>query len=172
MSDLKKFIATTIREYLNEQSNVLLAPNGKPSNLPKNLYEYVRTDEFKKWFGDWEKSPNNTSKVVDENGEPMLVFHGTNKKFTEFRAGYHKDRYFFTNDEELSKSYGSVNLEVFLNIRKPFKTSSNVEFTNMFDKGDVDENYDGVFYNSKTERGEPINAIICFNSNQIKITNS
>lgn len=171
MSDLKKFIKTTIREYLYEQNEILLAPNGNVSNLPKNLYKYVRTDEFKSWFGDWENKPNYSSKVVDENGEPMIIYHGTNKKFTVFRDGYHKDRYFFTNDKELSKSYGTINMEVFLNIRKPFKTNSNVEFTNMFDKGDVDNNYDGVFYNSTTEKGEPINAIICFSPNQIKIIN-
>lgn len=33
----------------------LLAPNGRPSNLPERLYAQVRTKEFKDWFGDWEK---------------------------------------------------------------------------------------------------------------------
>ena len=33
----------------------LLAPNGKPSNLTERQYAQVRTKEFKKWFGDWEK---------------------------------------------------------------------------------------------------------------------
>ena len=170
--EIRKFIATTISEYLNEQSNILLAPNGNKSNLPKELYEYVRSDEFKDWFGDWENTPNNSSKVVDENGEPMIIYHGTDKKFSDFRSGYHKDRYFFTNDKEFSKSYGTINMEVFLNIRNPFKTNSNVKFTNMFDKGDVDNNYDGVFYDSATEKGEPVNAIICFSPIQIKIINS
>ncbi len=71
---MKRFIATTIREYLNEQSKVLLAPNGEPSNLSNDLYEYVRTDEFKKWFGDWLNDPVNSSKIVDENGEPMVYY--------------------------------------------------------------------------------------------------
>lgn len=74
MKDLRKFIKTTIREFLNEENKVLLAPNGEISNLPKKLYEYVRTDEFKNWFGDWEKNPNNSSKIVDENGEPMVYY--------------------------------------------------------------------------------------------------
>lgn len=34
---------------------------------------------FKKWFGD--------SKVVDERGQPLLVYHGTNAKFECFRRG-------------------------------------------------------------------------------------
>ncbi len=34
------------------------------------------TPAFKKWFGD--------SKVVDENGDPLVVYHGTRQKFSEF----------------------------------------------------------------------------------------
>jgi hypothetical protein len=54
-----------------------LAPNGKPSNLTPEQYRLVRTPEFKAWFGDWENSPETSSKVVDENGEPLVVFHGS-----------------------------------------------------------------------------------------------
>jgi hypothetical protein len=39
----------------------------------------VRTPQFKAWFGDWEHDPENASKVVDENGEPLVVWHGTKK---------------------------------------------------------------------------------------------
>lgn len=57
----------------------LLAPNGKPSNLPERLYAQVRTKEFKDRFGDWQNDPKNSSKVVDENGEPRIVYHGSNQ---------------------------------------------------------------------------------------------
>ena len=62
----------------------LIAPNGKPSNLTPEQYKLVRTPEFKAWFGDWENSPENASKVVDENGEPLVVYHGTEREFTIF----------------------------------------------------------------------------------------
>jgi hypothetical protein len=52
-----------------------LAPNGKPSNLTPEQYRLVRTPAFKAWFGDWENSPETASKVVDENGEPLVVNH-------------------------------------------------------------------------------------------------
>ena len=55
----------------------LLAPNGKPSNLTPEQYKLVRTPEFKAWFGDWENSPETASKVVDGNGEPIPVYHGS-----------------------------------------------------------------------------------------------
>ena len=116
--ELRKFIATTIREYLNEQQEVLLAPNGNISNLPKNLYDYVRTEEFKSWFGDWENNPNSASKVVDENGEPMLVFHGTKKKFTDFDNKELRFNYFyFAVDRHYAKHFGKVR-GCFLNVRK------------------------------------------------------
>ena len=57
--------------------SVLLAPNGKPSNLTPEQWHLVRTPEFKAWFGDWENSPKTASKVVDENGEPLVVLHKT-----------------------------------------------------------------------------------------------
>ena len=62
----------------------LLAPNGKPSNLNEVQYHLVRTPAFKNWFGDWENSPETASKVVDENGEPLVCYHGTRFDFYEF----------------------------------------------------------------------------------------
>jgi SAM-dependent methyltransferase len=64
-------------KFSKAKSQQRLAPNGKPSNLNAVQYEQVRTPEFKEWFGDWENDPENASKVVDENGEPLVVYHGT-----------------------------------------------------------------------------------------------
>lgn len=55
------------------------APNGEPTNLTKEQWANVRTKAFKDWFGDWENDPENASKVVDENGEPKVVYHQTNR---------------------------------------------------------------------------------------------
>ena len=41
-----------------------LAPNGKPSNLNAMQHAQVRTEAFKKWFGDWEVALNN--KIINE----------------------------------------------------------------------------------------------------------
>lgn len=42
----------------------------------------TETPEFKAWFGD--------SKVVDADGKPLVVYHGTNKDFDRFKAGKDK----------------------------------------------------------------------------------
>jgi uncharacterized protein (UPF0335 family) len=96
-----------------------LAPNGKPSNLNDKQYQQVRTPEFKNWFGDWENDPANASKVVDENGEPRVVFHGTNETFDEFKkdklgsknwmADSARMGFFFAGDRSTSEAYTGMN---------------------------------------------------------------
>ena len=41
--------------------------------------DITETPAFKRWFGD--------SKVVDESGRPLVVYHGTNQDIAEFRPG-------------------------------------------------------------------------------------
>ena len=57
----------------------LKAPNGADTKLTPEQWAMVRTENFKNWFGDWENDPENASKVVDENGEPMVVYHGSDR---------------------------------------------------------------------------------------------
>jgi hypothetical protein len=40
--------------------------------------------DFTNWFGDWVNDPKHSSKAVDVNGEPMIVWHGTDKLFDTF----------------------------------------------------------------------------------------
>ena len=100
-----------------------LAPNGKPSKLSPEHYALVRTPEFKGWFGDWEKFHNGkdgngvwsddkgeVSKVVDENGEPLVVYHGTDKGgFTSFNEAGGQKRgdlgIFLTPNRDMARSY-------------------------------------------------------------------
>jgi hypothetical protein len=91
-----------------------LAPNGKKSNLSDEQYKFVRTTAFKKWFGDWENDPKNASKVVDDNGEPLVVFHGSpNGIITEFllnenlvkSSGLKEYGVYFTTNKNIPKVY-------------------------------------------------------------------
>ena len=60
------------------------APNGKPSNLNEQQWLQVRTPAFKQWFGDWENDPVNASKILDDNGEPLVLYHGAKSDFWAF----------------------------------------------------------------------------------------
>jgi hypothetical protein len=89
----------------------LIAPNGNQSNLTPEQYKLVRTEAFKNWFGDWENDPKNASKVVDENGEPLVVYHGTkySQEFYEFDMDAISDEnvkaFFFSKGYEHAKRY-------------------------------------------------------------------
>jgi len=135
IKELKK--ALSVNEMATGGAIQLLAPNGKPSNLTAEQWHLVRTPAFKAWFGDWETDPQNASKMVDENGEPVVCYHGTNRQFFEFgknvgRAhdrGFYGDGFYFTfqrdsNMQKYAKGeasyYGNIIIPVFINTRKPF----------------------------------------------------
>ena len=85
----------------------------------------IDTPQFKSWFGDWEKDPANASKVVDEDGRPLVVWHGTDDSFTEFKPEEMRARegsFFFAENREDAASYsGSGNvMPVYVNLRNPF----------------------------------------------------
>lgn len=73
---------------------------------------------FKDWFGDWEKSPEASSKVVDANGEPQethgfakVVYHGSTATFDRFDAskakaeGLYGAGLYFTENETVAREY-------------------------------------------------------------------
>lgn len=123
-----------VRKKAVADGTFMKAPNGKDTNLTEDQWLSVRTAAFKNWFGDWEHDPEQASKVVDENGEPLVVYHGTqNRGFTVFeksmmRSGGAKknkgknlygDGFYFASDYYTAQSYGRNILECFLNIRNP-----------------------------------------------------
>ena len=65
-----------IRKQYENTDKWMKAPNGEETKLDEKQWLQVRTPSFKKWFGD--------SKVLDENGEPMVVYHETAAQFEEF----------------------------------------------------------------------------------------
>ena len=152
------------------------APNGKNSNLTPEQYKLVRTPAFKKWFGDWENSPETASKVIDENGEPLVVYHGTGSEFyifdkakaqdTEGRkygVGTGKGVFSFTKDfdtalnwMERSKERGQYNvnsnnlkvLKVFLNFRNPINRD--------YFEDKLNEKFEGYSFRLQKERDKKI----------------
>ena len=119
----------------------MTAPNGEKTKLAAEQWATVRTTNFKNWFGDWENDPENASKVVDENGEPLVVYHGTtndetksvwNEKtksydtshepFTVFKRevdGLPNSGLFFNSSEDNAYEYGYNNYAVYLSAKNP-----------------------------------------------------
>lgn len=113
-----------------DENGKLLAPNGKPSNLTEKQYAQVRTKAFKEWFGDWENDPESASKVIDENGEPLVVYHNTPFKFNGIFDMDHVSRIM----PQMSEPFGHVRTKetantikgsqyaLFLNLKNPLET--------------------------------------------------
>lgn len=107
--------AEAVRRQYEGTPQWMKAPNGKPTKLSEQQWVQVRTPSFKQWFGDWENNPKGASKVVDENGEPLVVYHGS--PFGEFNAFTEsglknvspKDAkgHYFTSDYGVAQAYGS-----------------------------------------------------------------
>ena len=110
-----------IIEAAKADGTYMKAPNGKKTNLTEDQWATVRTTSFKEWFGDWINSPGFSSQVVDENGEPMVVYHGSPvEDITTFRDG----SIFFAKDIEVAQGYAGENGTIypsFLNFRVPLK---------------------------------------------------
>lgn len=77
---------------------------------------------------DVKREEENMSKVVDENGEPRVVYHGTDSQFTVFdsskvETSWYSHGFYFSDKKSDAKSYGDNIVPVFLNIRNPFMIS-------------------------------------------------
>ena len=161
LSSYRSFVEkekAAVRKKAVADGTFMKAPNGADTNLTEDQWLSVRTEAFKSWFGDWEHDPQNASKVVDENGEPRVVYHGTYGDFTVFdkaRIGSATDYglwgrgFYFTNME--NTPYGNKKLALFLNFRNPFifndyKSAEEIgDYLNIWDGNFHEDDRFGIF---------------------------
>lgn len=164
------------------------APNGNPTNLNEKQWVQVRTKAFNEWFGDWENNPEDASKVIDENGEPRVVYHGTYADFNAFDESHLGDVTdlnatnedwaktshigFWFNDNKIG--FYTKHKPVFLNVRNPLEFASMeslVDEMSYYDSGEDfkrsnSDGYDSVIVLEDEEMGGRSYSV--FNDNQIK----
>jgi hypothetical protein len=127
-----------------------------------------KAENFTKWFGD--------SKIVNESGEPIVVYHGASQKFDEFKisgrrdAGWHGPGHYFYAKESWAKGYGKEVMPVYLSIKNPAirKTSDIAETpeeSQALREKLIAAGHDGVLaYDSDGTLAD----IVAFHPNQIK----
>ena len=127
----------------------------------------IPEQNFKRWF--------EGSQVVDENGQPLKLYHGSRENFDAFDPEKSFDGgFYFTPDKKYAEEYSKgvrksdpdgYLKEVYVNIKNPTNTipNSKNQMQEMVKKG-----YDGVIY--KGSNGDRI--IAAFNPNQIKSVNN
>jgi hypothetical protein len=128
----------------------------KITNLIHEIKDITQTSSFRKWFGD--------SEVVDEQGKPLKVYHGTDKDFNRFNWRFSTQgvHWFSSDKEEIINGESGANstkiiLSCYLKANKlagwkEYDKYSLIEIRNMgFDGIKLDDYY------------------IVFDANQIKI---
>lgn len=147
---------------------------GKYNNLIKELVKKSKNDlnnnlndNFWKWFGN--------SKIVDENGNPLICYHGTNNKFNSFNKsinGHFGAGIYFTPNYSVGKSYGSKLKSVYLKMENPLwfnrDMPEELEKAVYFRNKELLKDYDGIIVGFPENGMDFVSEIIVFEPNQIK----
>lgn len=122
-------------EYKGETIDI----DGKERSVYNSNGERIAQSEpalrnFYKWFGD--------SKVVDEEGRPIVMYHGTSNTFDSFDpttfgyatdSGFFGSGFYFTPIESEARYYGRIVMPVYLKIEKPFIVSTGGYYSGLYD---------------------------------------
>ena len=100
----------------------------------------TQTQQFKRWFGDWQKNPKRASKVVNADGTPKIVYHQTENTFTVFDtrhsgAGTHDSGTPFGvflkgSDRDIGLK-GKKQMALYARITNPLQVENRTEFTKL-----------------------------------------
>lgn len=147
---------------------------GSPVN-PK-LENVTQSQQFKRWFGDWQNHPESASKVVNEDGTPKVVYHGTRNRFTTFELQSDPkfgralgNGFYFTSDYSKAHQYangrfskgqdrGGIVMPVYLDMKNPYIIAADADRTQWhreYAKGDydgiIDERFNTYFVENPTQ---------------------
>lgn len=117
IGDLIDFVNTFTDDEIEINGELRKTHNSDGQRIAKTE-EGLRA--FYEWFGD--------SKVVDEQGRPLIVYHGTKKTFDAFdeekisknhKKLYYGKGFYFTKDYYTAQNYGKKIMPVYLKISNP-----------------------------------------------------
>lgn len=105
-----------------------IAPKEAAPEEAKPSLRAPQTEAFKRWFGD--------SKVVDENGEPLVVYHGTDAEEdfsvfdTYYGAWFAENEYTANGYTQKAGGSGSRIIPAYLKIEKPLEIPEDIDLSN------------------------------------------
>jgi len=144
--------------------------------------DQTKTPEFKRWFKD--------SKVVDADGKPLVVYHGTTADFGVFDKARRGEKtqaedarggFFFADNPRIANEFTWANggreggniMPVYLRMTNPFRTDFPLNGTTGTAAGDVLKRakaagHDGVIFTKTDMLGSTGQSFVVFESEQIK----
>ena len=149
------------------------------STVKPKLKNVTQSQQFKRWFGDWQNHPESASKVVNADGTPKVVYHGTNAEFNTFQQ--ENGAYFFSESRDYAESMaderrGNRIIEAYLKMKNPYTVKLSPEqFTDNiaeapFIRYAKEHGHDGVIfeYDGSKEDLAYDKFYVVFDSTQIK----
>lgn len=150
------------------------------SSPVKSKFENVtETQQFKRWFGDWQNHPESASKVVNDDGTPKVVYHGTNADFTVFNSK--NGTYWFSESEDYAEAMmkergGDKVMSAYLQMKNPMVAKLEpTQFTNPVYEAPLirqakENGYDGLIIENNTDTSDLAydKFFVVFSPNQIK----
>lgn len=139
IDDLIEFVNTYTEKTININGVERPTTNSNGNRIAKTV---EGLQAFYEWFGD--------SKVVDEQGRPLVVYHGTNSKFSSFDkgkigsatdSGFFGSGFYFTDSKSEAEYYGDIAMPLYLSIQNPLDITEVAGgsywglYDNMFEKG-------------------------------------
>ena len=171
--------AYQLQNITKQQLNVRSSENTRSSIISTaDVYTVSHLFDIVKLF-DKNFNPKGASKVVNEDGTPKVVYHGTDSDFTVFditksrsydgTLNYDLPGFYFSENTDEAGSYGNFK-EYYLDLKNPYKgdivalAREKGSYRNAYDYL-VSQGYDGMIVD---DMGEGFAEYIVFNSNQIK----
>lgn len=129
MKRMPKIERATYEQFKNRNQTLSeVLDDDIPYQLPQEAYDTqgqadINTPEFKAWFGD--------SKVVDESGKPLVVYHGTNTEFDTFDRrkankidhGFFGAGFYFAKTPQSGKAMArnaNIDMPLYIKMNNPF----------------------------------------------------
>ena len=97
------------------------------SKVNMSVQNVTESQQFKRWFGDWQNHPERASKVVNADGTPKVMYRGGNETFNIFDrkkskySNLYGRGFYFTDSESHARQYGDVRA-YYLDVKHPLST--------------------------------------------------
>ena len=120
LKNIEKAFAVSVRVQNNPSS---LTNTANAVNTVADLFALVK-------LYDSDFNPNNASKIVNADGTPKVMYHGTPAQFTAFdkkkakSSGFYGRGFYFTDSKSHSNQYGN-SMAVYLNVKNPLAPGEN-----------------------------------------------
>lgn len=116
-----------------------------------SIENVTQSQQFKRWFGDWQNKPETASKVVNADGTPKVVYHQTGNDFTIFDvrkngAGTRDNEtpfgIFLKSSSRDIGLNGKKQMALYANIRNPLYAQDRADLTRQLRK--LSPEYDAI----------------------------